>query len=95
MLQKAALDAIIRHTYARSRLRLAFAKFQHDSPEITIWKPVVEHLLSAKSRGSDLPRTQSIYACTEIRKCRDDLTSRDRSKRHLIFLNCFQACTNT
>ena len=43
MLYRAALDALIRHTYARSRL--ATAKLQHDSLKIRVWMPVVEHLL--------------------------------------------------
>jgi hypothetical protein len=38
MLQKAALDAIIRHNYAESRL--AIAKLQHNSPEIEVLEPV-------------------------------------------------------
>jgi hypothetical protein len=48
MLHRAALDAIIRHSYARGRLALAFAKLQHDSPEIKAWEPVVEHLFRAR-----------------------------------------------
>jgi hypothetical protein len=46
MIQKAALDAIIRHTYAESRL--AIAKLRHDSTEIIVFKSVVEHLLQAR-----------------------------------------------
>jgi hypothetical protein len=47
MLQKAALDAIIRHTDAESRL--AIAKLQHDSLQTGILEPVVEHLFQERS----------------------------------------------
>jgi hypothetical protein len=50
MLQKAALDAIIRHTYAESRL--AIAKLRDDSLEIGVFKPVSEHLLQARSAAA-------------------------------------------
>ena len=47
MLQQAALDVIIRHTYAQSRLEIA--KLQHDSLQLGILEPVVEHLLQERS----------------------------------------------
>ena len=47
MLHQAALDGIIRHNYAQSRL--AIAKLQHDSPQIRVLEPLVEHLLQVQS----------------------------------------------
>jgi hypothetical protein len=47
MLYQAALQAIIRHNYARSRL--AIAKLEHHGPQIEVWEPMVEHLLQARS----------------------------------------------
>ena len=47
MLQKAALDAIIRHTDAESRL--AIAKLQNDSLQIEILEPLVERLFQERS----------------------------------------------
>jgi hypothetical protein len=47
ILYQAALQAIIRHNYARSQL--ALAKVQRDSQRIRVWEPVVEHLLQARS----------------------------------------------
>ena len=46
-LHQAALDAIIRHTYTQGRL--AIAKLQHDSLQIGVLEPVVEHWLRERS----------------------------------------------
>ena len=45
-LQKAALDAIVQHYRAEDRL--AIAKLQNDSPQVTILEPQVEHLLEER-----------------------------------------------
>jgi hypothetical protein len=47
-LHQAALDAIVRHSHARSRLALALAKLQDNSFEIKVLEPVVEHLFRAR-----------------------------------------------
>jgi hypothetical protein len=47
MLQQAALEAIIRHNRAHSRL--ALARLQRDFPKIKVLEPVVEHLLQERS----------------------------------------------
>ena len=46
-LYEAALDAIIRHNYARSRL--AIAKLQGHEQQIRVWEPVVKHLYKVRS----------------------------------------------
>jgi hypothetical protein len=45
-LYQAALDALIRHNYVRSRL--AIAKLERDTPKIRVLEPVVEHLGQAR-----------------------------------------------
>ena len=47
MLYQAALQAIIRHNYARSQL--ALAQLQRNSQRIRVWQQIVEHLLQARS----------------------------------------------
>ena len=47
LLQRAALDAIIRHTYTESRLTIA--KLLHDSLQIGFLEPMVEYLLRERS----------------------------------------------
>jgi hypothetical protein len=45
-LREAAFDAIVRHFHAENRL--AIAKLDNDSPQVTILEPQVEHLLEER-----------------------------------------------